>query len=77
MQKDCLTRHSQGFGQRATKKTIIPGSKYPLKKTSSKSDAADKLIEKILAKKKIQKTMYFTWCLAHYKYSWKGNNLCV
>lgn len=29
IQKDCLIYHSQGFGQRATKKAIILGSKYP------------------------------------------------
>lgn len=73
IQKNYLIYHSQGFRQSAAKETIIPGSKYSLKQTnkknSSNSDATDKLIKKISAKKKMQKIMYFIQHLAHYKHS--------
>ena len=72
--KAYLNHHSHEFGQKATKKTIIPGSEISIKnnKTSSKSDAANKPIEKVSTKKKYLKDNIFHQCLAHYKYSCKG-----
>lgn len=59
--KASLNHHSQEFGQKATKKTIIPGSEISIKnnKTSSKSDAANKPIEKVSTKKKYPKDNIF------------------
>lgn len=78
--KACLNHHSQEFGQKATTKAIILGSEIAIKnnnKTSSKSDAANKPIEKISTKKKYLKDNIFHPVPGTLEVLMQRNNPCV